>query len=51
MGRTDGHIISRRLRGAGAADMFRQVYDEPDAPPVAVSRVGRDADGIKRFCG
>jgi hypothetical protein len=24
-------------------------YYELDAPPVAVSRVGRDADGISRF--
>ena len=38
-------------RGAGPADVFRPVYDKPDAPPVAVSRVGYDADGIRRLCG
>jgi len=36
--------------GAGPADVLRPAYDEPDAPSV-VSRVGRDADGIRRFWG
>jgi len=39
------------LLGAGPADVFRPVYDELDAPPVAVSRVGRDAVRLKRFGG
>jgi hypothetical protein len=37
--------------GLAHPDVFRTVYDELDAPPVAVSRVGCDADGIRRFFG
>ena len=37
--------------GTGPADLFLPGYGEQDAPPVAVSRVGRDADGIWRSCG
>jgi len=40
----------RQREGAGPADLFPRGYRERDAPPVAVSRVGRDADGIRRFC-
>jgi hypothetical protein len=36
---------------AGRADAFRPSQRELDAPPVAVSRVGCGADGIRRFCG
>lgn len=36
--------------GAGPAGVSRPLYDELDAPPVALSRVGRDADGIRMFC-
>ena len=44
-------LVSHAFKAAGPADVFRPVYDELDAPPVAVSRVGRDADGTRRFCG
>jgi hypothetical protein len=38
--------------GAGLTDLFSRGYRERDAgcPTRAVSRVGRDADGIRRFC-
>jgi hypothetical protein len=56
--RTAGHSVTTPQRadlavtdeGAGPADVSRPVYDELDAPPVALSRVGRDADGIRMFC-
>jgi hypothetical protein len=31
-------------------DRIVHTEGEPGAPPVAVSRVGRDANGIRRFC-
>jgi len=35
--------------GTGPADLFLPGYGEQDAPPVAVSRVGRGADGIREI--
>jgi len=40
--------LPARVRGL-ASDTFRPIGQERDAPPVAVSRVGRDAAGIKRL--